>query len=96
MVIRPKRTPGEAVRPRIYRPDMATLQLKITLLGVSEPPVWRRVLVPASLRLDRFHAVVRAAMGWQDGHLHSFTAAGIDTRPRGPSSTAPETNARRR
>jgi hypothetical protein len=51
----------------------AVYQLKITLRGVSKPTVWRRVLVPADIRLDRLHDVIQAAMGWYDGHLHVFT-----------------------
>jgi hypothetical protein len=47
-------------------------QVKITLLGVENPPVWRRVLVPAAIRLDRLHEVIQAAMGWQNYHLHAF------------------------
>jgi hypothetical protein len=48
-------------------------QLKITLRGVSKPPVWRRVAVPAGLTLDSFHGVILQAMGWDGAHLHVFT-----------------------
>lgn len=47
------------------------LQIKITLLDV-EPPVWRRVLVPASLPLRRLHETIQAAMGWLNQHLYEF------------------------
>jgi len=47
-------------------------QVKITLMGAQNPPVWRRVLVPAVIRLDRLHEVIQAAMGWQNSHLHAF------------------------
>lgn len=53
--------------------ELMILQLKIGLVGVSEPPVWRRVLVPADIRLDRFHQVIQATMGWEDYHMHVFT-----------------------
>jgi len=46
-------------------------QLKITLLDI-DPPVWRRLLVPATIRLDRLDRVVQAAMGWTNSHLHMF------------------------
>ena len=46
-------------------------QLKITLLG-AEPPIWRRLLVPAGFTLERLHYVLQVAMGWADGHLHEF------------------------
>jgi pRiA4b ORF-3-like protein len=47
-------------------------QIKITLLGVENPRVWRRVLVSATVRLDRLHEAIQAAMGWQNAHLHAF------------------------
>lgn len=46
-------------------------QLKITLLDI-DPPVWRRVLVPATIRLDRLDRIIQAAMGWTNSHLHMF------------------------
>jgi hypothetical protein len=49
------------------------LQVKISLLGSSKPPVWRRLLVPADIRLDRLHGVIQAAMGWEDYHMHAFS-----------------------
>jgi pRiA4b ORF-3-like protein len=60
------------------------LQLKISLVGVSKPPVWRRLLVPATMRLDRLHDVIQAAMGWTDTHLHAFEAGGVDYGPPDP------------
>lgn len=56
-------------------------QLKITL-GGTKPPVWRRVIVPSTIRLDRLHDVIQGAMGWYDGHLHEFaTPFGIYGEP---------------
>jgi hypothetical protein len=43
----------------------------ITLLGVA-PPVWRRLRVPAAIRLSKLHRAIQTAMGWQDYHLHEF------------------------
>lgn len=56
-------------------PGDAVLQLKISLIGVTKPPVWRRLLVPAGTRLDRLHEIIQASMGWHDCHLHVFSAA---------------------
>jgi hypothetical protein len=53
-------------------PGEPIYQMKITLTGVENPPVWRRVLVPAAIRLDRLHEVIQATMGWQNAHLHAF------------------------
>ena len=46
-------------------------QIKVTLLG-SRPPIWRRLLVPASLTLEQLHHVLQRAMGWDDSHMHDF------------------------
>jgi hypothetical protein len=58
-------------------------QLKITLLDTS-PPIWRRLLVPADLTLAQLHDVLQVAMGWQDGHLHEFSALGRRFGPPDP------------
>lgn len=52
---------------------LTVFQLKISLVGVAKPAVWRRVLVPADVRLDRLHEVVQAVMGWENCHMHVFT-----------------------
>ncbi len=54
-------------------PGDPVYQLKITLAEVADPPVWRRLLVPAAMGLDRLHQVIQAVMGWQDYHLHVFS-----------------------
>jgi hypothetical protein len=46
-------------------------QLKITLHG-SKPPIWRRVQVPADIRLHKLHKVIQTVMGWSNSHLHQF------------------------
>ena len=46
-------------------------QIKVTLLG-TKPPIWRRLLIPADITLERLHKVIQVAMGWQDCHLHEF------------------------
>ncbi len=51
------------------------LQLKITLQG-SRPAIWRRVVVPADMTLDRLHDVIQIAMGWTNSHLHQFIGEG--------------------
>jgi hypothetical protein len=48
-------------------------QLKIKLDDV-EPAVVRRVEVPLTIRLDRLHLVLQAAMGWTNSHLYEFRA----------------------
>jgi hypothetical protein len=49
------------------------VQIKVKLLGVAKPPVWRRLQVPADTRLDQLHEVVQAALGWENYHMHVFS-----------------------
>jgi hypothetical protein len=51
-------------------------RLKITLRD-CEPPIWRRIVVRADMKLDRLHRVIQTAMGWSDCHLHQFIAGGV-------------------
>ena len=46
-------------------------QIKVTLLG-TDPPIWRRLLVPADLTLEQLHDVLQLAMDWEDCHMHEF------------------------
>lgn len=46
-------------------------QVKVTLRH-TDPPIWRRLLVPADLTLQQLHRVLQVAMGWQDCHMHEF------------------------
>ena len=48
-------------------------QIKVTLLW-TKLPIWRRLLVPSSLTLAQLHDVLQTAMGWEDCHMHEFTA----------------------
>lgn len=49
--------------------------MRITLEEVR-PAIWRRLLVPSTVRLARLHDVFQSAMGWTNSHLHSFTIDG--------------------
>ncbi len=46
-------------------------QIKVTLKGIS-PPIWRRLLLDSTIKLDKLHVVLQLAMGWSGGHLHAF------------------------
>jgi hypothetical protein len=77
-------------------PGEPVLQVRITLMDVDDPPVWRQVLIPAAYPLSRVHRVIQAAMGWEDCHMHGFqigkTTYGPD--PDGELGNADETKAR--
>ena len=56
-------------------PTHVQLQLKVTLLGIR-PPIWRRLLVPAAIKLPKLHAVLQLSFGWTNSHLHAFRLDG--------------------
>ena len=49
------------------------VQIKIKLLGVAKPPVWRRLQLRADTRLDHLHEIIQAALGWENHHMHVFS-----------------------
>lgn len=57
------------------------LQLKIQLKGITKPPVWREVLVPADYTFDALHKVIIHSFGWGGGHLYTFTPSGQGSYP---------------
>ena len=51
-------------------------RLKVTLDDVK-PAVQRRLEVPLTIRLNRLHLVLQAALGWTDSHLYEIRAGGV-------------------
>lgn len=47
------------------------LSLKITL-DKTNPAIWRRVLVPASVKFFDLHHIIQISMGWKNSHLFEF------------------------
>lgn len=54
---------------------MKTARLQVQLQDV-EPKVIRVVDVPRDITLPELHDVLQVVVGWTDGHLHQFVAAG--------------------
>lgn len=52
---------------------MKIYQLKLTLKHIR-PPIWRRLEVPADIKLGKLHQVIQIAMGWNGSHMHAFMA----------------------
>src|SRR5215471_4293769 len=61
--------------------SIARLRIK---LDDVEPAVVRRVDMPLTIRLDRLHLVLQAAMGWTNGHLYEIRARDIGWGRPGP------------
>ena len=49
------------------------VQIKVKLLGVMKPPVWRQLQLRADTRLDQLHEIIQAALGWENYHMHVFS-----------------------
>jgi len=56
---------------RVVKAPPPVFQLRIDLLHLK-PAIWRRILVPASIKLPKLHVVLLQTMGWSGGHLHEF------------------------
>jgi len=54
-------------KPRTVR----GFRVRVDLIHVK-PPIWRRLILPGDITLDRVHAVINEAMGWTNSHLHRF------------------------
>lgn len=58
------------------RSAASVAQLKLKIRETS-PPIWRRVLVAASTRLDELHQLIQYSFGWYDAHPHQFELNGV-------------------
>ena len=56
-------------------------QFKVQLERITDPPVWRRVLVPEQFSFYRLHKVIQAAFGWENRHLFLFSPEGFGSQP---------------
>ena len=50
--------------------QIATVRIE---LADSDPLIWREVEVPTSISLKTLHAVIQAAVGWENCHLWEFS-----------------------
>ncbi|WP_199752735.1 plasmid pRiA4b ORF-3 family protein [Actinoplanes sp. ATCC 53533] len=73
-------------------PPAPIYQIKVSLRG-AQPPIWRRLELPADTGLSELHRIIQVAFGWEECHLHVFeTAYGmfgvadpeLDHRAEGP------------
>lgn len=55
-----------------------TLKLKIQLKGMTKPPMWREVLVPANFNFTQLHYIIQAVMGLDNCHLWVFQRKPFD------------------
>jgi hypothetical protein len=67
-----KTAPVRQRRRRRRAKEPFGVTVRVDLVGVK-PPVWRRLVLPSTLRLDQLHGVLQAVFDWTDSHLHRFT-----------------------
>jgi len=74
--IRAIRLPPGSAAPTVSRgswldTDSRPCRMTVTLDGI-QPPIWRRLDVPARVTMAKLHQFLQAALGWTDSHLHAF------------------------
>jgi len=68
--------------------DGPVYQLKISL-KYSKPPIWRRILVPSGMSLEKLHEVIQVVFGWHNCHLHQFIDGRTFYQPGGEDDGFP-------
>jgi hypothetical protein len=68
-------------------------QFDIRLLG-SDPPIWRRILVPDQMTLSGLHHLIQVVMGWEHSHMHEFCVNSIRYGEPDPNDTTLRNNHR--
>jgi len=56
-------------------------QFKIQLQRITDPAVWRRVVIPEQFTFYKFHLVIQKAFGWENYHLFQFSPKGYSSQP---------------
>jgi hypothetical protein len=63
--------PVKKPQPRSVQESQQVYQIKVVLLETN-PPIWRRFVVPSSVTLHRLHLILQDVMGWTNSHLYRF------------------------
>lgn len=66
--------PGDGGSSPAYEPVL--YQIKATILE-SEPPIWRRILVPVEVDLGLLHEALVKSFDWAGYHLYQFEKDGV-------------------
>jgi hypothetical protein len=56
-------------------------QLKIQLMNLDKPPVWRQIQVSEKLTFHDLHQLIQLVFGWEDCHLYQFSPKGYGSHP---------------
>ncbi|MGI8947691.1 MAG: IS1096 element passenger TnpR family protein [Ornithinimicrobium sp.] len=69
--------------------EPTALQVRVDIAG-ARPPIWRRLVLPATMTLDELHLTLQLAFEWTDSHLHAFRPDRRDARGRRERNLADE------
>ena len=58
-----------------------TYQFKIQLKNISNPSVWRRVLVSDTCTFHDLHRIIQQVFPWGDYHMYQFSPSGYGSHP---------------
>lgn len=58
-----------ATRKKRATPKLYELHVELEDI---QPRIWRKILVPGSIKLPKLHDLLQLVMGWNNAHLHSF------------------------
>jgi hypothetical protein len=67
---------AEFSKRRSSKKTTTVFQIKITLEG-TDPPIWRRIQTK-DCTLEKLHALIQIAMGWEFEHLYRFEVGGVE------------------
>lgn len=55
-----------------------TLQFKIQIRNIQNPPVWRRIVIPDNFTFNDLHLAIQKSFGWSNYHLYQFERSPFD------------------
>ena len=67
---------AEFSKRRSSKKTNTVFQIKITLQRI-DPPIWRRIQTK-DCTLEKLHALIQIAMGWEFEHLYRFEVGGVE------------------
>jgi Plasmid pRiA4b ORF-3-like protein len=67
---------AEFSKRRSSKKTDSVFQIKITLRRI-DPPIWRRIQTK-DCTLEKLHALIQVAMGWEFDHLYRFEIGGVE------------------
>ena len=54
-----------------------TIELKIELLDLPSPNIWRQIKISPDITFHQLHQYIQAAFGWKNSHLYMFSENGF-------------------